>query len=365
MGLFKSIKKSFKKVGKALSGNVGKILAVAAMIAIPFIAAPIAGVLAGSAFLGSTVAALGTTASAAIIGAGLGAGVSALTGQNALMGAALGGAGGFLGAGGLSGLFGGGASGLAGSAGAAVGAPATGAAGAGLTTLGAGATGGAGSILSAGTAAASTGLGSLLSSVSIGDLAPLAMTLFNKPPDQLTAEERAYLDETAQAAATNQELFRQRVTDAQSVRAAGPTPEQAYQRTAEAIDVQSREAERRAALTGSAGRGEFAGRQAAIARGAAGGLAAAQAGQQQVENIRTAAGLMPTGAPTDETAASRAGIAAKREEQERDYYRDVGRGVGSVFGRAPVRTAGLAPRREDEEDEYARRGTMLGQIGLA
>lgn len=358
MGLFKSIKKAFKKVGSALKGTVGKVLAVAAMIAIPFIAAPIAGVLAGSAFLGSTVAAIGTTATSALVGAGLGAGVSALTGQNALMGAALGGAGGFLGAGGLSGLFGG--SGLAGSAGAAVGAPATGAAGAGLTTLGAGATGGAGSILSAGTAAASTGLGSLLSSVSIGDLAPLAMTLFNKPPDQLTAEERAYLDETAQAAATNQELFRQRVTDAQSVRAAGPTPEQAYQRTAEAIDVQSREAERRAALTGSAGRGEFAGRQAAIARGAAGGLAAAQAGQQQVENIRTAAGLMPTGAPTDETAASRLAIARGREKQQQDYLGNVGTGVQRLFGGT---ASSRAPKESDDEEERKRRaGLTVGDM---
>ena len=355
MGLFKSIKKAFKKVGSALKGTVGKVLGMVAMIAVPFVAAPIVGALGASSFLGSTITAIGATAANTIVGAGLGAGVAALTGQNPLLGAAIGGVGSFLNAG-AGGLFGGGGAG--GGQGGILGALGTSApANAGTQTLlgavQAGTTG-----LTTALPAATTGLGSLLSSVSIGDLAPLAMTLFNKPPDQLTAEERAYLDETAQAAATNQELFRQRVADAQSVRAAGPTPEQAYQRTAEAIDVQSREAERRAALTGSAGRGEFAGRQAAIARGAAGGLAAAQAGQQQVENIRTAAGLMPTGAPEDRTSAARLGIAYGREQQERDYMRDVGRGVGSLFGRPSVsttaRTAGLEPRREDENDIYGR-----------
>lgn len=353
MGLFKSIKKAFKKVGSALKGTVGKILGVVAAIAIPFAAPVIASALAGSAFLGSAVAAIGTTATSALVGAGLGAGVSALTGQNVLMGAALGGAGGFLGAG-AGGLFGGAGAGGGGAALGAGGLGTTGVGGAGLTTLGAGATGGAGSILAGAGTAATTGLGSLLSSVSIGDLAPLAMTLFNKPPESLTAEERAYLEETAQAATTNQELFRQRVADAQSVRAAGPTPEQAYQRTAEAIDVQSREAERRAALTGSAGRGEFAGRQAAIARGIGGGLAAAQAGQQQVENIRTAAGLMPTGAPEDKTSASRLAISYGREKQQQDYYGNLGTGVQRLFG---------GPAESDDEEKRKRRaGLTVGNM---
>ena len=95
-GLWKSIKRAFKKYAKPLAAIVG----IAASIAVPFIAPAVAGVIFGGTALAS--GAIG----AAIAGAGMGAAAGALTaygtGQNVLMGAALGGLGGGLG-GGLAG----------------------------------------------------------------------------------------------------------------------------------------------------------------------------------------------------------------------------------------------------------------------
>jgi hypothetical protein len=96
-GLWKSIKRAFKKYAKPLAAIVG----IAASIAVPFIAPAVAGVIFGGTALAS--GAIG----AAIAGAGLGAAAGALTaygtGQNVLMGAGLGLLGGGLG-GGISGF---------------------------------------------------------------------------------------------------------------------------------------------------------------------------------------------------------------------------------------------------------------------
>ena len=98
-GLWKSIKRAFKKFAKPLAAVVG----IAASIAVPFIAPAVAGVIFGGTALAS--GAIG----AAIAGAGLGAAAGALTaygtGQSVLMGAGLGLLGGGLG-GGISGFTG-------------------------------------------------------------------------------------------------------------------------------------------------------------------------------------------------------------------------------------------------------------------
>lgn len=92
-GLWKSIKRAFKKFAKPLAMVAG----IALSIAVPFIAAPVAGMI----FSGTALAtgAIG----GALAGAGMGAVAGALTaygtGQNVLMGAALGGLGGGLGGG--------------------------------------------------------------------------------------------------------------------------------------------------------------------------------------------------------------------------------------------------------------------------
>lgn len=175
-GLWKSIKRAFKKFAKPLAAIVG----IAASIAVPFIAPMVAGVI----FSGTALAtgAIG----AAIAGAGMGAAAGALTaygtGQNVLMGAALGGLGGGLG-GGLSGfgqtgtlmgqtadaVYG---TGMAASALSGPGAAAAGTLAAGTGVPGAAAPGAAGAAGTAGTtvgttAAASTGIGSRLLEASL------------------------------------------------------------------------------------------------------------------------------------------------------------------------------------------------------
>ena len=105
-GLWSSIKKAFKKIVKPLAMVAGIALA----IAVPFIAAPVAGFIFGGTALAAGAGTFGATIGGAIAGAGLGAVSGALTaygtGQNVLMGAALGGLGGGLG-GGFAGYAGG------------------------------------------------------------------------------------------------------------------------------------------------------------------------------------------------------------------------------------------------------------------
>ena len=174
-GLWKSIKRAFKKYAKPLAAIVG----IAASIAVPFIAPAVAGMIFGGTALGA--GAIG----AAIAGAGMGAAAGALTaygtGQNILMGAALGGLGGGLG-GGLAGYSGSGGAFLGSTADAVYG---SGMAASALTGPGAGgllasalpgtagtagtaAPGAAGAAGTAGTtAAASTGIGSRLLEASL------------------------------------------------------------------------------------------------------------------------------------------------------------------------------------------------------
>ncbi len=115
-GLWKSIKRAFKKYAKPLAVVAGIALA----IAVPFIAAPVAGMIFANTALAAGAGTFGATIGGALAGAGLGAVSGALTaygtGQNVLMGAALGGLGG-----GVGGGFAGYAGGTLGAAGSAAG----------------------------------------------------------------------------------------------------------------------------------------------------------------------------------------------------------------------------------------------------
>ena len=79
------------------------VAGIALAIAVPFIAAPVAGMIFGSTALAGAAGTFGATIGAALTGAGLGAVSGALTaygtGQNVLMGAAFGGLGGAIGGG--------------------------------------------------------------------------------------------------------------------------------------------------------------------------------------------------------------------------------------------------------------------------
>ena len=343
MGLWKSIKRAARGVGRFVKKNWKAIVGVAAAVAIPFVAPIIGGALAGSAFLSSVAPSvagfLGTAAGSALIGAGLGAGSAAITGQNPLLGAALGGLGGYAGAGGLSGMFGGIGGGAAGAAPAApIGAgafvPATG----GIIDIGAATGINAATGLAAPAAAAAAGglsgtLGTLASKLAtnpqaIGALGQLAMTMFNKDMNELTPEEEAQLKEVASQAATNRGLFEQQVMEARRLINMGtPNPEQAYANARFAAEQQLQEARR----------GMPAGLQEAAARKAA--IAGTQAGLQNVAlDYYTAAQTrqagvqsMPSEAPTGYNQLAMPTYSSLYERQQK-LAEQQNKAVGNLFG---------------------------------
>ena len=202
-GLWKSIKRAFKKYAKPLAAIVG----IAASIAVPFIAPAVAGMIFGGTALGA--GAIG----AAIAGAGMGAAAGALTaygtGQNVLTGALLGGLGGGLG-GGISGFAGSGGSFLGSTADAVYGsgmaASALSGPGAGGLlasalpgTAGTAAPGVAGAAGTAGTTAtASTGIGARLLEATInaapGAISTVASLVLPSDVPTATAELKAEMD---------------------------------------------------------------------------------------------------------------------------------------------------------------------------
>lgn len=335
MGLWKSIKKAARSVGKFVKKNWKTILGVAAAVAIPFAAPLIGGALAGSAFLSSVAPSvasfLGTAGGSALIGAGLGAGAAGLTGQNPLLGAALGGLGGFAGAGGLSGMFGG-----IGGAGAGA-TPALGASGAVTGGQGIVALGGGAASAAAPAASVASGLTGTLSSLAgklatnpqaIGALGQLAMTMFNKDMNELTDEEKAQLEEVAAQAGTNRALFEQQVMEARRLINMGtPNPEQAYANARFAADTQLQEARR----------GMPAGLQEAAARKAA--IAGTQAGLQNValdyaqaaDTRRVGLQALPNEAPTGYNQLAMPTYNSLYERRN-DLAEQRNKAVGNLFG---------------------------------
>ena len=341
MGLWNTIKKAARSVGKFVKKNWKVIVGVAAAVAIPFAAPLIGGALAGSAFLSSVAPSvagfLGTAGGSALIGSGLGAAAAGITGQNPLLGAALGGIGGYAGAGGLSGLFGGiggGAAAPAAPLGAGAVVPATG----GIIDIGA-ATGinAATGLVAPVTTAAAGGLSGTLSSLatklatnpqSIGALGQLAMTMFNKDLNELTPEEQAQLKEVASQAATNRALFEQQVTEANRLINMGtPNPEQAYANARYAADTQLQEAQRGM----PAGLQEAAARKAAIAGTEAGLLNVARDYAQAADIRQAGVQMLPTGAPTGYNQLAMPTYSSLYERQQK-LAEQQNKAVGNLFG---------------------------------
>jgi len=308
-----------------MSKGIKTILGVVAAIAIPFVAGPIAAAIGFSGALGS-----------AVVGAGLGAATSAATGSNPLFGAALGGLGGFAGGGGFQNLFGG--------AGGAAGAGAGGAAvdpWAGLRAVTPGAAVGTVAPTVAPTVAAQTGLGGFFQSVSQGVLnnpagvAQLAMTVFGRSPQELTAAEQAQLEELKGIAANNRELFEQRVTEANSLlqqaRQQAPNPEQAFAQTKIATERQLGEQTRGL----GAEEARYAQRTAGIRSSQTGATAAAaeQARGTQAQTQLTQAGLsaLPSSAPQGYAGMALPTYQALQERRDQ-YQRDLAKASGDLFG---------------------------------
>ena len=301
-----------------MSKGLKVAIGIVAAIAIPFVAPVIAGAIGGSALFAGTALGgfLGGAGGSALIGAGLGAAGSAATGQNPLLGAALGGVGGFAGGGGFSGLFGGGTAAGAGAAasapapvigaGATAGVPVAGAVGAPLQLAGAAAAPAAGISLSS--------LGSSLAAgINPSNIAQLAATMYNVSNyNDLSAERKAAVQEAAQAAATNQELFKQRVEAARRVsQLATPNPEQAFAQTEMGVQRRLAEVQRGAPLE----RQQEAGRRASIEGTRLGVFAANQENARANQAASTAAGMLPTQAPGGPAMASYLGAAADTRDR--------------------------------------------------
>ena len=304
--------------------KIKKVVGVVAMIAAPFIAAPIAAAIGVSG-------AIGTALTGAAIG-GLGAGAA---GVNPAIGAAIGGIGGFISGGGASGLFGGGAKAVPGLAGKA----ATGATG--VAGMGAGGAAGVGAAGAAGAAApaAAVGLstaaapaaGGFLSGLNIGNLAPLAMAMFGKAPQDLTPIEEEAVVANAQTAAVEKGVFDERLAGSRSLIQQGyANPEQAYAEAQMATQRGLRDVERSAGVSERPGMRDAERRRAAI-EGARIGTAAVGAEQSRAAQA-TSAGLsaLPSEVPTTGSELNMK-IYEDLYKRRSDYARDLAGGAGQLY----------------------------------
>jgi hypothetical protein len=299
MGFLSKVWKGIKKVAGAV-----------AMIAAPFIAGPIAGMIGVSGALGT-----------ALTGAALGGLGAAAAGMNPMVGAALGGLGGFGAARAAGGAGGGGLFGGLFGGGQAAGAAATGAATAPAAAAGIG-----------GAAAAAPAAGGFFSGLNIGNLAPLAMSMFGKAPQNLTPQERALLERNADTAAVERGVFNERLDAARSLLQAGEAnPERAFAESQMATQRGLRDVERTAAVSGRSGLQDSERRRASIEGARIG--SAAVTGEQARAAQTTAAGLsaLPTNVPT---TGEELNMAVYRDLQQRrsDYAKDLAGGFGQMYG---------------------------------
>jgi hypothetical protein len=366
--------------GKRNRGILGAAIGIVAAVALPFAAPAIATAVFGSTALGAMTAAgaLYGAATGALSGS-----ITGNMGRGALIGGVGGAAGGFIQGGGIqatqNALFGAPPvanappvglstpaiaepSGLAGLEAAASmpppagtpttfgeafragfsGQPVAATGGIGSATTGAAGTAAQGAVQgAAGTAAqgaagatspsffSAAGLGQAAGRVAAGLTTPsglasvgqLAMTMYNKPPEGLTAAEQAYVNETAALAQTNRAAFDQRVAAARSLLQRGEAnPEQAFAQA-------SLGAQRRFQQAGMRDASDY--RRGEIAGGMAGAAAVPAEFNRSYEATRAGLSAMPTTAPAG--AASMA-LPAYRdaERREREYERDLASGVGGL-----------------------------------
>ena len=301
MGFLSKIWKGIKKVAGAV-----------AMIAAPFIAGPIAGMIGMSGALGT-----------ALVGAGLGSLGAGAAGMNPLVGAAFGGLGGFAAGGGAA--AGGGGGGGGGFLGGLFSGPAPGSTASVLGTTGA-------TVAPAVTATAAPAAGGFFSGLNIGNLGPLAMSMFGKAPQNLTAVERQNLIDNAQTAAVEKGIFDERMSGARSLLQQGEArPEQAYAAAKMATERGLRDTERSAGLAGRPGLRDAERRRASIEGTRIG--TAAVTGEQARAAQATAAGLsaLPTDVPTSASELNKT-IHADLYKRKYDYAKDLAGGFGQLYG---------------------------------
>lgn len=169
-------------------------------------------------------------------------------------------------------------------------------------------------------------LSPIVSPAGVAGVGQLAMTMFNKPPESLTAQERSFVNETAELAGTNRALFEQRVNSARRLLQQGtPNPEEAYAQASMGVQRRFREAGLREA--GDVRRG--------LIEGARLGAAAIPGEYTRAASL-TQAGLsaMPSTAPQGAEGMALP-VYRDLERRQREYQADLGRGFGtlaSAFG---------------------------------
>ena len=174
-------------------------------------------------------------------------------------------------------------------------------------------------------------------------LTMLALTVFGAPPQSLTAQEEALLEELQQTAATNEQLFETKVAEAESLmqmaEQQAPRPEQAYAQTKIAAERQLAEQTR-----GMGGEeAAFAQRRSGIRSAQAGATAAAaeeaRGRQTQTQLMQAGLAALPSAAPT-----GYAGLAMPTYEalQERQYsfYDDLAETAGDILLFGSLTSAG-------------------------
>ena len=169
-------------------------------------------------------------------------------------------------------------------------------------------------------------LSPIVSPSGIAGVGQLAMTMYNRPPESLTPQERSFVNETAELAGTNRALFEQRVNSARRLLQQGtPNPEEAYAQASMGVQRRFREAGLRDA--GDVRRG--------LIEGARLGAAAIPGEYTRAASL-TQAGLsaMPSTAPQGAEGMALP-VYRDLERRQREYQADLGRGFGtlaSAFG---------------------------------
>jgi hypothetical protein len=180
--------------------------------------------------------------------------------------------------------------------------------------------------------AAPAAAGGFFSGLNIGNLAPLAMSMFGKAPQDLTAVERQNLIDNAQTAAVERGVFDERLSGARSLLQQGEArPEQAYATAKMATERGLRDTERSAGLAGRPGLRDAERRRASIEGTRIG--TAAVTGEQARAAQTTAAGLsaLPTSVPTSASELNKT-IYEDLYKRKSDYSRDLAGGFGQMYG---------------------------------
>jgi hypothetical protein len=167
-----------------------------------------------------------------------------------------------------------------------------------------------------------------------GSLAQLGMTMFNKAPQELTAAEKAAVDDTARLAGENKALFEQRVSQAEALMNRKNNPEQAYAQTGMLVQRRLEEAQRGKPEANAAA----AERRAQIEGSRMGTLAASEAEKQSLTNEQAGLAALPTTAPTGAAGLSLP-IYAALDKRREAYNRDLANSVGGLFGSLYGKTA--------------------------